>query len=53
MKKINKNTQYLKIKQNLNIRKQQISKNSNKKILINYIKGLKNFNLLNKKYISK
>jgi hypothetical protein len=38
---------------NINIEKQKLSNNSIKKLLNIYIKGLKIFNLLNIKYISK
>jgi len=50
IKKINFDKQIQKL--NLNINEQKISKKSIKKILNIYIKGLKIFNLLNKKYIS-
>ena len=49
--KINFEKQIQKI--NLKIKEQKISKKSIKKNLIIYVKGLKNFNLLNKKYLSK
>jgi hypothetical protein len=50
IKKINFDKQIQKL--NLNSNEQQISKKSIKKILNIYIKGLKIFNLINKKYIS-
>jgi hypothetical protein len=53
MKNTKKKLKYDKQKLNLKFRKQEVSKNSTKKILIIYVKGLKIFNLLNKNYISK
>lgn len=50
-KKIEFETQIQKL--NLNIKEQKIFKKSFKKFLIIYVKGLKIFNIINKKYLSK